>query len=160
MLVIRGVEGRMYQLLLYVHIVCAVIWVGGGFYVQVLAVRVNRSDDPMELPRLGRNVEFIGSRVFMPAAVVLFIAGTAMTLQAWSFGQAWIAISVALWVLSAVAGAVYLAPRAKRVAALFENEGPESVAARRLLGRMFLVSRLELVSFAIIIALMVFKPGA
>jgi hypothetical protein len=61
-------------------------------------------------------------------------------------------------VLSAVAGAVYLAPRARRVAALFETEGPTSSEARRLMDRMFVVSRLELLSFAIVVALMTFKP--
>jgi hypothetical protein len=83
-----------------------------------------------------------------------------MTLRAWSFGQLWVAASVALWIVSAVAGAAYLAPRARQVSALFDAEGPESVAGRRIIGRMFLVSRLELVSFAIVIALMVFKPGS
>lgn len=150
----------MYELLLFVHVVCAVIWVGGAVYAQILAVRIRRSDDPAELPRFARHVEFIGSRVFMPAAVLLFLAGAAMTVQAWSFGQAWIAISVALWVLSAMAGAVYLGPRSKRVAALFESEGPTSIDGRALLNRMFLVSRAELVVFAVVIGLMVFKPGA
>lgn len=149
----------MYELLLFVHVVCAVIWVGGAFYAQLLAVRAGRSNDPMALPRLGRDIEFLGSRVFAPAAVLLFLAGAAMTLRAWSFGQLWVAASVGLWVASALAGSAYLAPRARRVSALFEAEGPESVAGRRLIGRMFLVSRLELVSFAVIIGLMVFKPG-
>ena len=150
----------MYHFVLYVHVICAVIWVGGALYAQMLALRVSRSDDPSELPRLGRNIEYIGSRVFMPAAILLFIAGAIMTLQAWSFGQLWVAVSVALWILSAAAGAIYLGPRAKRVAALFDAEGPESVGGRQLLGRLFLVSRLELVSFAVIIGLMVFKPGS
>jgi uncharacterized membrane protein len=150
----------MYELLLFVHVVCAVIWVGGALYSQILAVLVRRSDDPAELPRLAVHVEFIGSRVFMPAALLLFLAGAAMTVQAWGFAQAWIAISVVLWALSAVAGAVYLAPRARRVTALFESEGPTSEAGRALLDRMFLVSRLELIGFAVIIGLMVFKPGA
>jgi uncharacterized membrane protein len=150
----------MYQTVLYIHIVCAVIWVGGAFAIQALAIVVRRSDEPMELPRLGRNLEFIGLRLFMPAAVLLFLSGVVMTIQNWSFGRPWIAVSVGLWVVSALIGAVYLAPRTKRVAALFEAEGPESTAARTLIGQMFLVSRLELVSFAVIIALMVFKPGS
>lgn len=150
----------MYQLLLYVHIVSAVIWVGGAFAIQALAVVVSRSDDPTELPRLGRNLEIIGSRVFAPAAIVLFLAGAVMTVQKFSFGQTWIAVSVGLWILSAAAGAVYLGPRAKRVVALFEAEGPSSVAARQLIGRLFLVTRLELAGFAVVIALMVFKPGS
>jgi uncharacterized membrane protein len=149
----------MYQLLLFVHIVCAVIWVGGAFAIQALAVLVSRSDDPMELPRLGRNLEIIGSRVFMPAAVVLFVAGALMTVQQWSFGNTWIAASVALFIVSALSGALYLGPRAKRAAALFDAEGPSSAEARALIGRLFIVTRLELVSFAVIIALMVFKPG-
>jgi uncharacterized membrane protein len=150
----------VYQLLLFIHVICAVIWVGGAFYAQLLAFRVTRSPDPAELPRLARHIEYIGTRVFLPAAVLLFVAGTAMTLQAWSFGQTWIAVSVALWVLSAVVGAVYLGPRVKRAAELFEAEGPTSQAGRGLLDRLFLVSRLELVGFAVIIALMTFKPGA
>jgi uncharacterized membrane protein len=150
----------MYQVLLFVHIVCAVIWVGGAVYAQLLALRVNRSPDPSELPHLARHIEFIGSRVFAPAALLLFVAGVGMTLQAWSFGQTWIAVAVALWVLSAVTGAVYLGPRVKRAAELFEAEGPTSTAGRELIDRLFLVSRLELVSFAVIIALMTFKPGA
>jgi uncharacterized membrane protein len=150
----------MYELLLYIHIVCAVIWVGGAAAIQALAVIVTRSGNPAEVPRLSRNMELLGSRVFLPAAVLLFLAGTVMTIQRWSFGDTWIAVSIGLWILSALAGAIYLGPRAKRVAALFEAEGPSSVEARALIGRLFLVTRLELVSFAIIIALMVFKPGS
>lgn len=148
-----------YSALLFVHIVCAVIWVGGAFALQVLAFLVSRTGDQLELARLLRHFEVIGSRVFVPVATLLFIAGAAMTLQAWSFGNTWIAVAVALWVLSAVAGAAYLGPRAKRVGELFDAEGPSSEAGRALMNRLFLVSRLELLSFAIIIALMVFKPG-
>lgn len=150
----------MYQVLLYIHIVSAIIWVGGAFYAQLLAVRATRSADPGELPRLARTIEWFGSRVFMPAAVALFVAGAGMTLQAWSFGQAWIAISVALWIASSISGAAYLAPRARRMAALFDTEGPTSPDGLSLLARMFLVVRLELASFALIVALMVFKPGS
>lgn len=150
----------IYSVLLFVHVVCAVIWVGGAFALQLLAFLVSRTGDQLELVRLMRYFELIGSRVFVPVATLLFVAGAAMTLQAWSFGKAWIAVSVALWVLSAVAGAVYLGPRAKRVGELFNAEGPSSEAGRALMNRLFLVSRLELVSFAIIIALMVFKPGS
>jgi uncharacterized membrane protein len=150
----------MYLLLLYVHIVCAVIWVGGAFFSQLLALRVARSTDPADLPKLGRNMEFLGMRVFLPASILLFIAGLGMVAQQWSFGQTWIAGAITLWILSVIAGAVYVGPRTQKVAAFFETEGPTSTAGRELLGRIFLVSRLELVSFAVIIALMVFKPGS
>jgi uncharacterized membrane protein len=150
----------MYEVLLYVHIVCAVIWVGGAFYSQLLAIRTTRSTDPNDLPKLGRQIEFLGQRVFLPSAILLFIAGAVMVVNRWSFGQTWVAVAVALWIVSALVGALYLGPRSKTVAELFEKDGPTSPAGRALMERLFLISRLELVSFAIIIALMVFKPGS
>ncbi len=150
----------MYELLKYVHILCAVIWVGGAFYAQLLGIWVERAADPTELSTFARRTEIVGSRVFVPVAALLFISGAVMTAQAWSFGQPWIVVSVALWVLSAAAGAIYLAPRIRRAADLFDREGPASSEARRLIGRLFVVSRLELVSFAVIMALMVTKPGS
>jgi hypothetical protein len=49
-------------------------------------------------------------------------------------------------------------PRGKRAKALFDAEGPSSASGLRLVGRMFLVARGELVAFLVIIALMVAKP--
>jgi uncharacterized membrane protein len=150
----------VYQLLVFLHILGGVTWVGGAFYAQVLAVRVSHSDDPTELPRMARHLEVLGLRLFMPASLIVIVTGVVMTIQQWSFGQLWIALAVGLWVLSAALGAIYVGPRIGKVGALFEAEGPSSEAARGVLQRLFLVSRLELVSFAVILALMVFKPGA
>ena len=149
----------MYQVLLYVHILAAVVWVGGAFLAQLLTLRMGRSS-PADLPSLGRALSFLGMRVFLPASIILFVAGAAMVAQAWSFGDLWVAVSMALWLASILTGALYLGPRTQKIAELHEAEGPTSEAARDLTARVMLVSRLELVSFAVIIALMVFKPGA
>jgi uncharacterized membrane protein len=150
----------VYHLLLFLHILSAVVWVGGAVSVQLLALMAQRSPEPSEVPRMIRYFEPLGTKAFTPAAVVLLLSGIVLTVQAWSFAQAWIYLAIALWLLSAVAGSTYLGPRAKRAAELFVAEGPRSVAARALVRRVFLVSRVELASFVVIVALMVFKPGA
>jgi uncharacterized membrane protein len=149
----------MYQVLVFIHVVCAVIWVGGAFFAQLLALRAQGASDPTVLPTIGRHLEYLGMRVFLPASIVLFIAGAIMVMQNYSFGQLWISVSMGLWLLSVIAGALYIGPRTKKIAELFEAEGPSSPAARGLMGKVFLVSRLELVSFAVILVMMVFKPG-
>ena len=149
----------MYQVLLYIHILAAVVWVGGAFFAQLLTLRIGRSS-PADLPNLGRALSFLGMRVFLSASIVLFVAGAAMVAQAWSFGDLWVAVSMALWLVSILAGALYIGPRTQKIAEFYETEGPASKAARDLTARVLLVSRLELVSFAVIVALMVFKPGA
>jgi uncharacterized membrane protein len=149
----------LYDLIKYVHVLAAITWVGGAFYAQMLALQVQRSTDPDDIPKFGRNVEHIGTWVFLPASIILFIAGAILVAQRWSFSQAWVSIAIALWLASVLAGALYLGPRSKRIGELFATEGPSSVAARSLMARLFLVSRLELVSFAVIVFLMVVKPG-
>jgi uncharacterized membrane protein len=148
----------LYELVKYVHILCAIVWVGGAFYAQILALQVAKSSDPADLPKLGRHIEFIGTRVFLPASILLFIAGVILTTQRWAFQQTWISIAIVLWLFSALVGSLYLGPRSKKVAELFDAEGPTSTAGRALLGRLFLVSRVELVAFLVTIALMVTKP--
>jgi uncharacterized membrane protein len=150
----------MYDVLKYVHVLAAAIWVGGAFFIQLLALRVGQSTDPGDLPKFGRNIAFLGLRVFLPASLVLFVSGAAMVAQAWSFSQLWVSVSMALWFVSVLVGALYIGPRTQKVAELFEVEGPASESAHALTARIYLVSRLELLSFALIIALMVFKPGS
>jgi uncharacterized membrane protein len=150
----------LYDVLKYIHILAAVVWVGGAFTSQVFAIRAQQSSDPVDLIRLGRWLEFLGLRVFAPASLILIAAGVLMTIQRWSFGQLWISISIALWLVSFLAGIFYLGPKSKTAAELFEAEGPSSPAGVALRSRLFLVSRIELVFFVVIVALMVFKPGA
>jgi len=149
----------MYELIKYVHVVCAIIWVGGAFFAQLLAVRASRSTDPTDLPKLGANLAYLGGRVFLPASILLFVAGVILVTQKWAFSSVWVSVSMLLWLFSALIGALYLGPRSGKVGALFAAEGPASVEARSLLGRIFLVSRIELVSFAVIVFMMVAKPG-
>jgi uncharacterized membrane protein len=148
----------VYELAKYIHILCAVTWVGGAIYAQLLAYRVAQSPDPADLPKLGRTIEWIGTRVFLPASILLFVAGLFMVTQRWQFEQLWISVAIVLWLTSALTGSLYLGPKSKVVAGLFETEGPASAAGLALLNRLFLISRVELVLFFITIALMVFKP--
>ena len=149
----------MYEIVKYIHLLAAIVWVGGAFYVQLLAIRASRSPDPAELPRIGQTAEYFGTRVFVPASLILFVAGVILVIQRWSFTTPWISIAILLWLASVLTGALYLGPRSMKVGALYAAEGPTSVRARAGIDRLFLVSRLELVSFAVIVFLMVVKPG-
>ena len=71
----------MYERLKYIHILAAIVWFGGAFFVQLLALKASRPDDPTELPRVGRDIGLIGGRVFPLASIILLIAGVLLVLQ-------------------------------------------------------------------------------
>jgi uncharacterized membrane protein len=153
-------DQNLYLLFVYIHILAAIAWVGGAFILNLLGKRVARSTDPEELPKLGRHIEFFGLRYFLPVSLIVFVAGVVLVTQRWSFSQTWISIAMLLWLISVLLGALYIGPRSKKVAEMFEAQGATSPEARAASARLFMVSRIDVVIFLTILALMVWKPGS
>ena len=55
----------MYQLILYLHILGGIVWVGGAVTIQVLAVRFSRADDPGDT---GSSVVCVANHLYGDAA--------------------------------------------------------------------------------------------
>ena len=68
-----------YELWLFLHIAGAIVWIGGAVVAQVLGVLAKRSNDPQRAVALGRDMAFIGKRIFMPAAIVVLVTGVLVT---------------------------------------------------------------------------------
>ena len=71
-----------YEFFLFVHISMAVIWVGGGFLLQIPAVRVMGTRDDARLAAFAGDAEVLGMRVFAPSSVLLLLAGVGLVLNA------------------------------------------------------------------------------
>jgi hypothetical protein len=145
--------------LLSIHVLMAVIWVGGAFLTQVYAVRAMRSGEPPAIIRFTREAEFVGTRVFLPASLILVASGFWLVSEGnWDW-ELWIILALAAWVASAITGAGFLGPESGRIGAIVEREGPESPAALARIKRIFLISRIELTLLLLIVVDMVIKPG-
>ncbi|MGZ5354273.1 MAG: hypothetical protein ACXWDS_05155, partial [Actinomycetota bacterium] len=53
----------LYDWLKSVHVLLAMIWVGGAIALQVLAVKISRSNDATRMAAFSGDVEWIGMRV-------------------------------------------------------------------------------------------------
>lgn len=150
----------LYEWLVLIHIVMAVVWVGGGVTLNILAIRTRRSNDPDRLVALGRDAEWLGMRVFMPASILLLIVGIwAASEGDWEFSQAWISIGFAGYAVSFLAGVLFFGPESGRIAKLVEAEGAASPTVQARLGRLLTFTRIELVVLLVVIWAMVAKPG-
>ncbi len=150
-----------YELMKTLHVLSAVVWVGGAATIQVLAIRAQRAAEPGRMATFAKEAEWVGQRIFLPVSLLLLALGIGMVIEeeAWGFGDTWIVIGLVGIVFSALVGSAFLGPESGRVGKLMDAEGPESPEVTRRLRRLFLVSRIELAVLMLVVADMVIKPG-
>jgi uncharacterized membrane protein len=142
-----------------IHVITAVIWVGGAAMIQAFAFRILRTGDGKRQADFAKDAEVIGMRVFIPASLILFLAAIAMMVNLdWSWSQNWIVLGVIAFGLSFALGAGFIGPESGRIAELIEKEGPDSPAVQARIRRILTISRCELVVLLIVIVNMVVKP--
>jgi uncharacterized membrane protein len=148
-----------YDLLKFVHVGAAIVWVGGGAMIQFFALRALARRDPLAMVQFTRDVEWIGNRVLLPSALVVVAFGFLLVWDGpWELSTTWIWVSLLIYAISFVLGLFVLTPQAKRIGDLIEAAGPESAAAQAQIRRILQISRLDLVLLYAIVFLMVTKP--
>ncbi len=149
-----------YELLLFLHILMAVVWVGGGATMQMLASRVIRAGDEGRKLALLHEIEWVGQRVYTPAAGLLLLLGIFLVIDGnWSFGDPWISGGILIWLISFATGAGFLGPEMGRISKLVAAEGSGSQAVSARVDRLLLVARIDLLLLVVAVFLMATKPG-
>jgi uncharacterized membrane protein len=150
----------MYDWLKVIHILAAMVWVGGAVAMQFVAVRAMATKDTVRQTTFTGDVEWLGMRVFTPASVVVLLAGIAMVLDAGiGFTPGWILAGLGGIAFSIIVGAAFLGPESGRLKKLISErgEGDPEVIQRR--NRIFMVSRIDLAVLIFVVVMMVLKPA-
>ena len=149
-----------YELLKFVHVVMAIVWVGGAITIQVLAFRILKTNDSMRLANLTSDAGALGERLFAPASGILVIVGVLMVIDSgWEFSDTWIVIGIIGFLATLVTGLFYLTPKAKKLGALIEQRGAEDPEAQGMMKQLLAISRIDLLVLLIVVFNMVVKPG-
>jgi uncharacterized membrane protein len=142
-----------------IHVVTAVVWVGGATMIQAYAVRILATGDGKRQADFAKDTEVVGMRLFMPTSLILFVAAIAMMVNLhWSWSQNWILLGLIAFGLSFVIGAGFIGPESGRLAVLIEQHGPEAPIVQARIRRILIISRCELVVLLAVIVNMVVKP--
>ncbi|MGH2925241.1 MAG: DUF2269 family protein [Solirubrobacterales bacterium] len=144
---------------LAVHILAAVIWVGGDVMLQAIALRVFREDDPKRLVAFTADVAWVGTRLLVPSSLILVLFGFMLVSKGnWPY-DFWIVAAIVVWAASAVTGSVFLGPESGRISRLAVAEGAESPEVTARIRRVVAISRVEMILLILIVIDMVLKPG-
>jgi uncharacterized membrane protein len=148
-----------YELWLFLHIAGAIVWIGGAVLAQVFGVLAKRSADPQRAAAYGRDMAFVGPKIFMPAAIVVLVTGALLTEDGnWDWSEPFVYLGLIGGVGVALAAFGYLTRAMGAAGAQLAREGPSPALVARL-GRLVLIGRLLILVLFVIVFLMVVKPG-
>jgi len=143
--------------LLFLHVVGAVAWVGGGLMLSVMGMATLRNPDPAAASAFGRALAWVGPRLFAPSVLLVLVTGPWMVLisGAWDFTQLWVLIGIGCFVLAFAVGATFLA----RIGVMLGSPETSPTEASALLRRW--ISAYLAVVAILLVALwdMTVKPG-
>ena len=150
-----------YEVLLFLHILAAAIWFGGGFILLVLGTRLSRIRDNRGLESLFRQANFISTGVFIPSGLIVFFLGILMVIEGpWTFGMLWIVLGLVGYAITFVTGLALLMPQAKRIAAAMERDGGMTDESAADTASLFRHMRIDYAVIGVVIADMALKPTA
>jgi uncharacterized membrane protein len=156
----KGGALSYYEFLKFIHVLMAIVWVGGAIAVQVLAFRILKEKNPHRLASFANDVGALGERMFAPASIVLVIVGILMVLDSGiEFSDTWIVIGIIGFLATLVTGLFYLTPTSKKLGTILEQKGPEDPQAQSTIRQLLAISRIDLLVLVIVVFNMVVKPG-
>jgi uncharacterized membrane protein len=150
----------LYTVLKSLHVMAAVVWIGGGATLVHLMASLGREREPVALSALLRNGAIIGQRVYAPATLLLVITGFWMIANGDLDFELWIILGLIAWLAGAVHGAAYMG---RQSAKLSEEIAAGTVAGDAVgprLRTIMLHGTVELSILLLVVADMVIKPGS
>jgi uncharacterized membrane protein len=142
-----------------VHVIAAMIWIGGGALLMILGIVAERRRDPVELATVARQAAMVGEKLFAPAGIVVVAMGVAMMVNTnWGWGKFWVIAGLVGYAITFVTGVAVLSPMTKKIAALTEEKGvndPETTAA---ITRVLQIVRIDVAMLLLVVVDMVVKP--
>jgi uncharacterized membrane protein len=150
----------VYELYLALHIVCAVLWVGGGVSVHILGRWVSKSGDPERLVAFNRDAVKISTVFYAPLALVLIVSGVLLVEEVgYSYGDLWITLGFLGWLFSLAVGLAFYPQQSRKIEAAVAADGPTSETAQAGISRILLVNSIEITILVFVVIDMAVKPG-
>lgn len=142
-----------------IHVTLAVVWVGGGVLLVILALLAERTDDPNQLVTVAHQAAFAGERIFAPAGLIVFLMGIAMMINTnFGWGKFWVVLGLIGYAVTFITGIAVLAPLVKKLTVVSEERGPTDPEAIALTNRILLIARVDIAVLLIVVLDMVTKP--
>ncbi|WP_095089540.1 DUF2269 family protein [Mesorhizobium sophorae] len=146
-----------YSIVKFLHVVTAILWVGGGFVLFLLGVLAERAGNIEDKLQAMRASGQLGSRFFAPMSMLTLIFGLIMCSFWVGFSDLWIIIGLVGYATTFSIGMFIFKPTGERMGAMIAKDGitPAVLAIGQ---RMMSAARFDYAVMLVVIADMVLKP--
>ena len=149
----------LYHLLLFIHILLGMVWVGGIVHSEVQIIGAERSRDPSRVVDAYVSLAATNRKLFLvPSWAVTGFGAWLVVETNRSFTELWIVLAMTGSLLAAGVGLVVLAAEGMKISRMVREEQDREV----VLARIFRLSRLRKVHTLVLVgvlALMIWQPG-
>lgn len=148
-----------YSFFKFLHVIAAIVWLGGGFTMVLVSMLADRAGDHETLMVLLKTTAKLGVRLFMPTSLATLVFGLIMAAFWTGFSDLWIVIGLVGYAAAFLTGILVLKPSSEKIAAMLAADGitPAAVALGR---RTLRFGKFDYVIMTVVVADMVLKPTA
>jgi len=149
-----------YELLLFLHVVFVILWVGAGSVFHFMGLRAERAEDNEAIEQIFKNIANLGTSFFLPSSLLVLVFGLLLVWDSdvWSFRFLWIDLGLVGFAITFLTGLLWIKPQSEKIAEMIEREGGMTPTSLTLARRMVVFGRLDYVVLYLVVADMIAKP--
>lgn len=148
-----------YELWLFLHVMGAITWVGGGALIQVFGELTKRAADPAKTAFFARNVAWTVMRVLMPASALVLVAGIGLVETSfWDWDEPFVVYGLIAWAAVSLVAFGYLGRAIGQAGTELEGAGPSPALMLRMRNLVWL-SRVLFGVLVTVVFMMTVKLG-
>ncbi len=148
----------VYLLFKFLHIIGAVVWLGGMIAVSVLTARIARERDGAILAAMSRQSRFFGAAIVGPCAALTLLAGIVMLATSRMGAPLWVIWGFAAIIISIGLGGTLIRRAGDELSTIAANTTSDASRLQRLQRRLATLNAINVVVLISAVAAMVFKP--
>ena len=149
----------MADFLLTIHVLAAVIWVGGSVLALTLGYYLRGRDIETRV-EYTRWTEWLGPRLFAPMSILVIVAGPLLVDEiGYDFDQTWLTLGFIGWGISFMFGVGFYPREGKRREQLIEQHGTGHELVAKSVNRVLTVATIDTIVVVLVVIDMTTKPG-
>lgn len=146
-----------YSIFKFLHVICAIAWVGGGLTLLANSIIAERAGGEMETLKTLDIMNNLGKTWFVPASMLTVVFGVIAAVLGGSWLDFWAILGLAGFASTFFTGLLFIEPTGRKIgAAVADGRIDDALVEGRHLLR---IVRFDYTVMLVVIADMVIKPG-